>query len=118
MNKLRFYISQKNLDMKKVMDSFGFGYGKEEITYQDFYRFFLRVYPEITNEETDYVFKKTDADQSGTISVDELKSILTENGIKIQSQFDSVPTFEKQQDGKETFKRISADVSLKIKSCF
>jgi Ca2+-binding EF-hand superfamily protein len=56
--------------MKKIMDSLGFGYGKEEITYQDFYHFFLRVYPEITNEETDYVFKKTDVDHSGSISVD------------------------------------------------
>lgn len=28
MNKLRFYISHKNLDMKKIMDSFGFGNGK------------------------------------------------------------------------------------------
>ena len=25
MNKLRFYISKMNLDMKKIMDSMGFG---------------------------------------------------------------------------------------------
>jgi uncharacterized protein YehS (DUF1456 family) len=34
MNKLRFYISQKNLDLKKVMDSLGFGANKKEISYQ------------------------------------------------------------------------------------
>ncbi len=49
MNKLRFYVSHKNLDMKKIMDSLGFGHSKDEVTYQDFYHFFLRVYPEITN---------------------------------------------------------------------
>jgi hypothetical protein len=28
MNKFRFYITQKNLDLKKIMDSLGFGNGK------------------------------------------------------------------------------------------
>lgn len=73
MNKLRFYIQQKNLDLKKIMDSLGFGAEREEIAYHDFYLFFKKVYPEVTHEETDYVFKKTDTDHSGTISVDELK---------------------------------------------
>jgi len=45
MNKLRFYISQNNLDLGKVIDAMGFGADKEEITYQDFYHFFKRVYP-------------------------------------------------------------------------
>ncbi len=93
MNKLRFYISQKNLDMKKVMDSVGFTSGKQEVTYQDFYQFFKCVYPEITNEDTDYLFKKTDTDNSGSISVDQLKDILTANGIKLESQFDVIPAF-------------------------
>jgi hypothetical protein len=39
--------------------------------------------------------------------VEELKKILVENGIKIESQFEVVPSFEKREDGKETFKRIS-----------
>jgi Ca2+-binding EF-hand superfamily protein len=69
MNKLRFYISQKNLDLKKVMDSLGFGANKKEISYLEFYRFFKEVYPDISNEEADYVFKKTDTDRSGAISV-------------------------------------------------
>jgi Ca2+-binding EF-hand superfamily protein len=56
--------------MKKVMDSVGFTSGKQEVTYQDFYQFFKCVYPEITNEDTDYLFKKTDTDNSGSISVD------------------------------------------------
>lgn len=87
MNKLRFYISQKNLDLKKVMDSLGFGNNKNEISYHEFFHFFQRVYPEISNEEADYVFKKTDSDQSGSISVDELKTILVSNGIKLEAQF-------------------------------
>jgi len=45
MNKLRFYISKNNLDMKKIMDSMGFGNGKDEVSYQDFYHFFQRAYP-------------------------------------------------------------------------
>ena len=93
MNKLRFYVSHKNLDMKKIMDSLGFGHSKDEVTYQDFYHFFLRVYPEITNEEADYVFRKTDTDNSSTISLQELEQLLLQNGIKIQSQFDIVPSF-------------------------
>jgi uncharacterized protein YehS (DUF1456 family) len=50
MNKLRFYISQKNLDMKKIMESMGFGVNKEEVSYQDFYHFFLLVHPDITQD--------------------------------------------------------------------
>jgi Ca2+-binding EF-hand superfamily protein len=70
MNKLRFFISQKNLDLKKIMDSIGFGNGKSEISYHEFFHFFQQVYPEITNEDADYVFKKTDSDRSGSISVE------------------------------------------------
>ena len=99
MNKLRFYISQKNLDMKKIMDSVGFTSGKQEGSYQDFFQFFRNVYPQITNEDTDYLFKKTDTDNSGSISVDELKNILTANGIKLESQFDVIPAFQRREDG-------------------
>lgn len=108
MNKLRFYISQKNLDLKRVMDSLGFSQGKKEISYQEFLHFFREVYPQVTNEETDYLFKKTDADRSGSISVEELKGLLVSNGIKLEAQFETVPSFEKRSDGTETFTRISA----------
>jgi Ca2+-binding EF-hand superfamily protein len=118
MNKLRFYISGKNLDLKKVMDSMGFSNAKQEISYQEFYHFFLNVYPEITNEETDCVFKKTDSDHSGAISVEELKGLLLSNGIKLEAQFDVIPSFEKRSDGKETFQRISPEASRKITACF
>ena len=118
MNKLRFYISQKNLDMKKVMDSVGFTSGKQEVSYQDFYQFFKNVYPQITNEDTDYLFKKTDVDNSGSISVDQLKSILTANGIKLESQFDVIPAFQRREDGNQSFKRLSKESSTKIKNCF
>jgi hypothetical protein len=69
MNKLRFYISRMNLDMGKMMESLGFNRSKSEITYQDFYHFFKLVYPEITQDDTNYVFQKTDKDKSGSISV-------------------------------------------------
>jgi Ca2+-binding EF-hand superfamily protein len=69
--------------MKKIMNSMGFGSQKEEVTYQDFYHFFKRVHPDISQEETYYVFKKTDTDGSGSISVEELKGMLLENGIKL-----------------------------------
>jgi Ca2+-binding EF-hand superfamily protein len=118
MNKLRFYISQQNLDLRKVMDSMGFGSGREEIVYHDFYQFFRRVYPQITHEDADYVFRRTDADHSGTISVEELKDILLESGMKLASQFELVPSFERRGDGRETFTRISAETSGKIKNCF
>lgn len=80
--------------------------------------FFLKVHPELTKDEAQYVFKRTDNDGSGSISVDELQHLLAENGIKLQTQFDVIPKFEKQSDGKETFNKISAETSLKIKSCF
>jgi Ca2+-binding EF-hand superfamily protein len=93
MNKLRFYISQKNLDLKKIMDSLGFIAGKKEISYQEFYHFFKEAYPDISNEEADYVFKKTDTDRSGAISIEELKALLVSNGIKLEAQFDAIPSF-------------------------
>lgn len=83
MNKLRFYISQKNLDLKKIMDSLGFTANKKEISYHEFYHFFQHVYPEISNEDADYLFKKTDTDHSGAMSVQELKTLLVNNGIKL-----------------------------------
>ena len=83
MNKLRFYIAQKNLNMKKIMDQLGFGKDKTQISYHEFHHFFLRAYPEISQEETDYIFKRTDSDKSGSISVSELKKMLVDNGIKL-----------------------------------
>lgn len=50
MNKLRFYINKMNLDMKRIMDSMGFGQQKTEITLLDFYCFLQNAYPEITKE--------------------------------------------------------------------
>lgn len=48
MNKLRFYIAQHNLDMNKIIVRIGFGSGKDEITFNDYHRFFRMVYPSIT----------------------------------------------------------------------
>ena len=111
MNKVRFYISQKNLNMQSLMTSLGFGEGKDEISYQDFYQFLKSAYPDITHEEADLVFKRTDTDGSGLISVGELKTMLTANGIRLESQFQSVPAFEKRNDNQETFNKISNETN-------
>ena len=49
--------------------------------------------------------KKTDTDNSSSISVSELKHMLLENGIKLDRQFQTMPTFERKES--ETFNRIS-----------
>ena len=74
----------------------GFTQQVNEINFQDFYQFLKVVYPEITTEEADYCFRKTDTDNSGSISVTELKHLLLENGIKIERQFKNMPTFERK----------------------
>jgi len=44
--------------------------------------------------------------------------MLIDNGIKLDSQFDVVPSFETGENGKETFNKISNETSNKIKNCF
>jgi|JI6StandDraft_1071083.scaffolds.fasta_scaffold103602_2 Ca2+-binding EF-hand superfamily protein len=105
LNKLRFYINKNNLDLQMILNSMGFTQQVHEISFQDFYYFLRQVYPEITTEEADYCFKKTDTDNSSSISVSELKHMLLENGIKLDRQFQTMPTFERKES--ETFNRIS-----------
>lgn len=76
----------------------GFGQQKTEITFNDFFNFLQKAYPEITIEEAEYCFKKTDIDNSKSISVNELKHMLIENGIKLESQFDILPIFQNNQE--------------------
>lgn len=68
--------------MKKIMEELGFGTNKNEISYHEFHHFFQRAYPDISQEETDYIFKRTDLDRNGSISLTELKKMLVDNGIK------------------------------------
>lgn len=50
LNKLRFYISRNNLDLKKILTEMGFVSQVHEISFHDFYSFLKQVYPEITAE--------------------------------------------------------------------
>lgn len=116
LNKLRFYISRNNLDLKKILTEMGFVSQVHEISFHDFFSFLRQVYPEITAEEADYCFKKTDTDNSTSISVSELKHLLESNGIKLDKQFETMPRFERKET--ETFNYISKESSKKIESCF
>lgn len=53
----------------------------------------MKVSPEITREEASYIFKTTDTDQSGSISVKEIEALLATHGIGLESHFQTVPKF-------------------------
>jgi Ca2+-binding EF-hand superfamily protein len=57
------------------------------VTFQEFTQFFRKVHPELTTDEAHYVFKRTDKDDSGSISIEELQTLLADNGIKLNTQF-------------------------------
>ena len=116
LNKLRFYISRNNLDLQKILDQLGFSQQNSQITFHDFHKFLQHAYPQITMQEADYCFKKTDTDNSLSISVDELKHMLQSNGIKVDRQFSNMPRFQKKQT--ETFDLISNQTSQKLQNCF
>jgi len=97
LNKLRFYISRNNLNLQKILDEMGFTSQVHEISFHDFFSFLQLAYPEITPEEADFCFKKTDTDNSSSISVSELKALLLEHGIKIDKQFEVMPRFQRQE---------------------
>lgn len=94
MNKLRFYIAQKNLDLKKIIESLGYNDYQTEISFNQFFIFLQKAYPEITESQAKYVFRKTDKDNSKSISIEEIEIMLSENKIKFQSQFNVVPKFQ------------------------
>ena len=70
MTKLRFYFSCNKEHLWSYLNKYGFMNNKEDLTFDKYFEFLRAVNPAITENEAVYIFKKTDIDSSGAISLD------------------------------------------------
>lgn len=66
---LRFQINSQNLDLFRILTALGYKSGDTELDQDKFYQFLKIVNPELSREESNYIFGKADTDHSNGISI-------------------------------------------------
>lgn len=72
MVKLRQCFNLNKYSLEEFLNQYGFKNKQEDLTFDRYLDFLKLVYKDITKEEAIFIFKKTDIDNSGTISVEEI----------------------------------------------
>jgi Ca2+-binding EF-hand superfamily protein len=70
MTKLRVIFSLNRVELEKYLSMYGFKNKNEDLTFDRYCDFLRAACPTITRTEAIYIFKRTDTDNSGTISID------------------------------------------------
>jgi Ca2+-binding EF-hand superfamily protein len=82
MTKLRQYFNLNKYSLEEFLNKYGFKDKQEDLSFHRYFDFLRAVYPEITEEEAVYIFRTTDIDSSGSISVEEIIEMLKVYGFE------------------------------------
>ncbi len=99
MSSLRFQINSQNLDLINILAQLGYKNGQSELDKDRFFRFLQIINEDISRNQSDYIFNKTDFDKNGTISINEIQKIMNQNNISLSTVNKKVPGFNKNGDG-------------------
>lgn len=99
MSSLRFQINSQNLDLINILAQLGYKNGQSELDKDRFFRFLQIINEDISRNQSDYIFNKTDFDENGTISINEIQKIMNQNNISLSTVNKKVPGFNKNGDG-------------------
>ena len=72
MTKLRFYFNLNKNNLENYLSKYGFMNNNEDLNFEQYFDFLKAVNPNITKSEAAYIFQKTDTDNSGAISIEEI----------------------------------------------
>ncbi len=84
MTKLRFYFDLNKSQLELYLSKYGFMNKDEDLNFQKYFEFLRAVNPTISEQQARYIFKKTDEDNSGTISLQQIVRMLKIYGIDLQ----------------------------------
>jgi Ca2+-binding EF-hand superfamily protein len=70
MTRLRIHFQLNKTALDDYLSSYGFKNSNEELSFLSYFDFLKVVSPTISEEEAIYIFKKTDIDGNGFISLD------------------------------------------------
>jgi Ca2+-binding EF-hand superfamily protein len=82
MTKLRYYFHLNREDLEHYLTKYGYK-EQEELSFESYYEFLKVANPNITYNEAVYIFKKTDLDGNGAISLEEILTMLKNYGIAV-----------------------------------
>lgn len=74
MTKLDLNLMQKQ-SITELLAAFGYSEQNKELNFEQYFKFLQSIAP-ITEEEAKYIFRRTDLDSSGSISIKEITNIL------------------------------------------
>lgn len=84
MTRLRYYFHFNRSGLQTYLNKYGYKDSKEELSFENYYQFLKVANPSITYKEATYIFKKTDIDGNGAISLDEIFTMFKNYGIAIE----------------------------------
>jgi Ca2+-binding EF-hand superfamily protein len=114
MNGLRFKINSENIDIGKLFSLLGFNPGSE-LSFHEFHKFLDYISPKITEEEVRFFFDKVDADESGSISIEEIEGEMAKHNITVDrgSKLKKANTMQEDEEP-----QLSEQLAEKAKRCF
>lgn len=72
MSELRFHITAQNLDILKILTALGHSKNTKPLNEEDFIEFLQIINSKITPQQSNYIFKQTDLNGDGYVSIDEI----------------------------------------------
>jgi len=70
MTKLRVHFQFNKTALDDYLKKYGFKISNEELSFEAYFEFLKAVSPTINEPEAMYIFKRTDLDRNGSISLD------------------------------------------------